>query len=250
MLIYFDSGFSPTELIEYVVPLIIDINNEKFVDFSDYAMINFNNLEFVKNEIYNDINMNVFKANNIQVNNSSLEKLTKTTFEIFKIRNFVAKNSLKTKFLKDMSFLKAENSLSDKEIIISLNTNFLLDHPEIFSEKYSEKFFEVLIYYNLEKIARKFSYEIKTINTLIYKITFSENYSEFITFWNEFNNLNKNLNIDFLNKSKCIINQTSLLFEYLPSNVIEKLLVENNNNIIKKIHNKFQLLEKFLKEGG
>ncbi|RDI90215.1 hypothetical protein Ob7_09437 [Thermosipho africanus Ob7] len=248
MEIYIDSTFSKNELIEFVVPIIIRANNNFFVDFYNYIALYNPNLNLVKNEKLLDIHMNVYEINT-EIDFDNLQELTKENSEIFFTRNFIAKKALELKINENNNFLRYENSISSIELIISLNTNFLIDNPEIFSYKNSEKILDLFIYIKLLDLSKKYNYLLESKgSTMIYKINYQPDFNLFLDFWNNFVKLNSKLTPTFLNRiSNKTCKKIKNIFTFLPQDTLKELVLKDEW-FINKLFNEITTLKRIISE--
>ncbi|WP_126993509.1 hypothetical protein [Thermosipho globiformans] len=248
MEIFIDSTFSKNELIEFVVPIIIRSNNNFFVDFYNYIALYNPNFNLVKNEKLLNIHMNVYEIDT-EVDFNNFQKLTKENSEIFFIRNFIAKKALELKINENNNFLRYENSISSIELIISLNTNFLIDNPEIFSYKNSEKILDLFIFIQLLNLLKKYNYLLDSKgSTMIYKITYQPDFNLFLDFWNKFVKINSKLTPTFLNRiSNKTCEKIKNIFTFFPQDTLKQLVLKDEL-LINKLFNEITTLKSIISE--
>ncbi|ABR31614.1 hypothetical protein SU69_08985 [Thermosipho melanesiensis] len=218
-----DSFFSLKEIFDYIVPVIVKNENGFLIVFDRYFDWNLSGLNFLRTENILDITFNVYSINNFEL--SEFYDFSSENIDIFKIRNFVAKEMLKRKLNDNKKLLKLENSFEKDELIINMDMDFLIEHPEIFTLKHSEKFFDLYVFNELLKITEKFNLNILSSNTLIYKLNLNFDFLLFMDFWNEFVNLNEKILVEISQKSFFEnINKIVDLLETIPLSTLKSLL--------------------------
>ncbi|ANQ54543.1 hypothetical protein XJ44_00315 [Thermosipho affectus] len=227
MILYIDSFFSIKEVFDYLVPIIVE---KRYIVCNSYFDWNLSECIYIGSEEFNDINFNIYKCKEKDSNIDIFIEFNDENFELFKIRNFVSKELFKKKVNCEREVLKIENSFEKNEIIINLNMDFLIEHPNVFSVKNAEKYLDLIIFSRLLRIVEKLGYIINSDNTLIYKVKFKSDYALFQSFWNEVEKLNMNISIDI--QKKCFFNSlknVNNVLELIPLSILKSFLMQDVN---------------------
>lgn len=192
--VYYDPNFTFQELLDYYAPLIVDINDEKFIDLHSLNIVNLLGLQPVR-RYHEELNGWLFNVNEYETNEllplENLITFNAENFEKFKISNALSLEHLKYNEIYNNSFLKVENTLNNLECVISLNSNFLTKNLEIFADKEFEFLLEIYVALSIKRLVSKHSLNSSFNHPCIFRIElFNSSYVQVYKLLEEFRNFN------------------------------------------------------------
>lgn len=154
---YFDPNFSFNELIDYYTPVIIEIDDKKYIDLHSLTIVNllgtppkFKGLEKLKGMLFT-----VFEFDDIEIPREHLEEFADETFEKFKISNTISLRQMYQSSLPNPNLLKLENTPNNVEFLIYLCSQYVIENREYFQDKRFEIILEMIVYIELKKFSER-----------------------------------------------------------------------------------------------
>lgn len=157
MRIYFDPNFSFNELIDYYAPVIIEIDNEKYIDLHSLTVINLLGAvpKFKGLEKLEDLLFTVLEFDNIDIPKEQLKRFDKDMFEKFKISNTVSLRQMYQSSLHRPNLLRLENTPHNVEFLVYLCSQYVIENRQFFQDKRFEVILEIIAYIELKKFSER-----------------------------------------------------------------------------------------------
>uniref|UniRef100_A0A7C5Y8X9 Uncharacterized protein n=1 Tax=Fervidobacterium nodosum TaxID=2424 RepID=A0A7C5Y8X9_9BACT len=157
MRVYFDPNFSFNELIDYYAPVIIEINNQKYIDLHSLTIVNLLGVhpKFKGLEKLEDMLLTILEFDDIDIPKEYLTEFTEGTFEKYKISNTISLRQMYQSSLAHPNLLKLENTPNNIEFLVYLCSQYIIENRQYFQDKRFEIILEMIAYIELKKFSER-----------------------------------------------------------------------------------------------